>query len=110
MDDTYRQLAFHLAALGMGMPTEESLLDILKANLSPEEARVLLLLPTRVAPLQLADLDEIASKSNLTFLGQHGATVRRTTTRGLWRFEDCRIFLEFFLFLPRSKQRCFDTL
>jgi ferredoxin len=49
----------------MGLPTREDLLTILKENLTPDEAQVLLLLPTRVAPLQPVGVDEIARSASL---------------------------------------------
>lgn len=61
--DAYHRLAVHLSVLGMGLPNREDLLEILKANLSPEEAEVALLLPTKVMPLEVAGLSEIAEDS-----------------------------------------------
>ena len=65
MDDAYEKLATHLSCLGMGMPYREGLLEILKENLTPAEATVLLLFPTRVAPLNPVKLDEIASQAGI---------------------------------------------
>lgn len=65
MDDIYERLAFHLSTLGMGLPYREDLVAILKENLTKDEAEVLLLLPTKVAPLQPIRVDEIASNVNL---------------------------------------------
>jgi NAD-dependent dihydropyrimidine dehydrogenase PreA subunit len=65
MHDIYERLAFHLSTLGMGLPYREDLLTILKENLTPAEAQVLLLLPTKVAPLQPVGVDEITSSVNL---------------------------------------------
>ncbi len=65
MQDMYEQLAVHLSALGMGLPYREVLLEILRENLTPTEAQVLLALPTKVAPLQPVGVDEIASQVNL---------------------------------------------
>ncbi len=53
-DDVYRKLGKHLAALGMGYPDKEELMDILQANFSPFEAEVALAIPTGVIPLELA--------------------------------------------------------
>lgn len=61
--DVYHRLAVHLSVLGMGLPNREDLLVILKENLSPEEAEVALLLPTKVMPLEVAGVDEIAADS-----------------------------------------------
>ena len=65
MDKVYEQLAQHLSTLGMGLPYREELLEILRENLSTSEAEVALMLPTRVAPLQPAGLDEIAGSGGL---------------------------------------------
>ncbi|MCK4723895.1 MAG: 4Fe-4S binding protein [Dehalococcoidia bacterium] len=64
MHDVYEQLAFHLSTLGMGLPYREELLEILWENLTPTEAKVLLALPTKVAPLQPVGVDKIASNIN----------------------------------------------
>lgn len=53
----YDRLAIHLSTLGMGLPPREDLLDILVANLTPIEAEVALLLPTRIAPLQVVSVE-----------------------------------------------------
>jgi Pyruvate/2-oxoacid:ferredoxin oxidoreductase delta subunit len=63
-EDVYKRLAKHLSSLGMGYPQNEELLEILKENFSPLEAKVSLNIPTRVIPLQPASVQEIAS--NLT--------------------------------------------
>jgi len=65
MHDVYEQLAFHLSALGMGLPYEEDLLEILRENLTPTEAAVALALPNRVAPLQPVSIDVIAGKVDI---------------------------------------------
>ncbi|MFC2070442.1 4Fe-4S binding protein [Chloroflexota bacterium] len=65
MHDIYEQLAFHLSTLGMGFPQGDDLLAILKDNLTKAEVEVLLLFPTRVAPLQPVSVNEIAKDSNL---------------------------------------------
>lgn len=61
--DVYQRLALHLSVLGMGMPTRDDLLVILRENLSPEEAEIALLLPTRVAPLELTGLSRLMQDS-----------------------------------------------
>lgn len=63
--EVYRQLAQHLATLGMGYPPGEELEEILKENFTPQEATIALSLPTKVPPLELASIDEIAQKSDL---------------------------------------------
>lgn len=65
MHDVYERLAHHLSALGMGLPPREELLEILRENLSPTEATVALALPTGVAPLQPATVDEIAPRLDM---------------------------------------------
>ena len=65
MQTIYEKLAFHLCTLGMGMPLNEDLIEILKECLSPNEAAILLLFPTRVAPLESASIDEISQNSHL---------------------------------------------
>lgn len=57
--DIYRQLADHLASLGMGYPPNEDLEEILRANFSPLEAEVALAIPNKVIPLQPIGIDEI---------------------------------------------------
>ena len=61
MNDIYEQLALHLSTLCMGLPYRDDLLTILKNDLSTTEAGVLLLLPTKVAPLQLATVADLAT-------------------------------------------------
>jgi len=80
--EVYRQLAQHLATLGMGYPPGEELEEILKENFTDEEAAIALALPTRVPPLQLASVDEIAQRIDL-----HPSTLaeilERLASRGL---------------------------
>ncbi|HSH70259.1 MAG TPA: hypothetical protein VK997_10100, partial [Deferrisomatales bacterium] len=56
----YDRLMTHFSTLGMGYPPRDVFLDILRESFSPEEAEVLLLLPTRVAPLQAVSAAEAA--------------------------------------------------
>ncbi len=65
-EDVYHRLAYHLSTLGMGYPVTEDLEEILRDNFAPKEAEVALALPTKVAPLQLAGVDEIASQVSLS--------------------------------------------
>jgi len=65
MHDIYEQLVFHLSALSMGLPPREELFIMLRENLTPVEAEVLLLLPTKVAPLQPVGIEKITEKSSL---------------------------------------------
>jgi ferredoxin len=64
-EDVYERLARHLEVLGMGMPYREALLELLKEALTPQEAEISLLLPTRVAPLDLATVDDIAAGTDM---------------------------------------------
>lgn len=63
--NVYDHLAVHLSTLGMGMPEREDLLVILRENLTPQEAEVALLLPTRVAPLEGVGVNEIQRNTSL---------------------------------------------
>ena len=56
----YEELAKHLAALGMGYPEKEELLEILRENFTPLEAEVALAIPTKVIPLEPVPVAEIA--------------------------------------------------
>ena len=64
-DDVYERLARHLEVLAMGLPRNEVLLEVLRETLTPFEAEISLLLPTRVAPLQLVSVDEIAAAADM---------------------------------------------
>lgn len=64
-DEVYRRLVLHLSSLGMGYPAAEELEEILKENFTPLEARVALALPTKVAPLEIATVNEIAQEIDL---------------------------------------------
>ena len=59
--DPYTQLAHHLHALCIGYPLKDDLVDILRANFSPAEAKVALALPNTRIPLELATADEVAA-------------------------------------------------
>ncbi len=89
--DVFDRLALHLSVMGMGLPNREDLLVILKENLSPEEAEVALLLPTKVMPLEVAGLSEIAADSPyekeelekiLESLSERGLLYTATTASG----------------------------
>jgi NAD-dependent dihydropyrimidine dehydrogenase PreA subunit len=58
-EDIYKKLAKHLSALGMGYPEKEELLEILKQNFTPVEAKVALAIPTKVIPLEPAPVSAI---------------------------------------------------
>jgi Fe-S-cluster-containing hydrogenase component 2 len=55
----YQQLAGHLSRLGMGYPTTEALVEILRETFSDLEAEVALAIPTKMIPLSPTGLDEI---------------------------------------------------
>ncbi|MCL6477009.1 MAG: 4Fe-4S binding protein [Peptococcaceae bacterium] len=89
--NVYEHLAVHLSTLGMGMPKTEDLLVILMEILTPAEAEVALLLPTRVAPLETVGLDEIANNTSipkdqlekiLDDLSEKGLLFTQTTNEG----------------------------
>lgn len=60
-EDVYKKLSYHLSTLGMGYGPSDELVEILKSNLSPEEAEAALLLPTKVGPLRPVSAGEIAA-------------------------------------------------
>lgn len=60
--DVYQRLAEHLNNLGMGYPIRETLLEILKENLTPSEAEIALALPTGVVPLSVVSISDIESR------------------------------------------------
>jgi NAD-dependent dihydropyrimidine dehydrogenase PreA subunit len=60
--DIYQRLAKHLAALGMGYPDKEELLEILQETFSLVEAEVALAIPTKVIPFRLVSLPQIAAR------------------------------------------------
>ncbi len=53
------KLAGHLSGLGMGYPTTEALVEILKETFSELEAEVALAIPTKMIPLSPTGLDDI---------------------------------------------------
>jgi NAD-dependent dihydropyrimidine dehydrogenase PreA subunit len=64
-DDVYMKLAKHLAALGMGYPEKEELLEILRENFTPQEAEIALAIPSKVIPLEPVPVSDISSQVNL---------------------------------------------
>lgn len=64
--DVYARLAWHLAALGMGLPFRDDLVAILRENLTEDEAQVALLLPNRVAPFAVVAVDDILPKAHMS--------------------------------------------
>ena len=67
MADTeiYKKLADHLGRLGMGYPTRQDLINILKENLTPLEAEIALAVPTGVIPMTLVSAKTISANINL---------------------------------------------
>jgi len=59
-NEIYKELAKHLAALGMGYPEKEELLEILRENFTPQEAEVALAIPTNVIPFESVPAAEIS--------------------------------------------------
>jgi len=90
-DDVYRRLVKHLAALGMGYPEKDELIDILKENFSPEEAEIALAIPSRVIPFQPVSVSEISRHvrmepqeldRNLALLADRGLLFSKRLTDG----------------------------
>ena len=64
--DIYEELMHHLSKLAMSYAPREDLIQILKENFSPEEAKVVLALPSYIIPLQGASISEISKNSDLS--------------------------------------------
>ena len=64
-EEVFRKLATHLSALGMGYPEKDDLLDILRENFNPLEAKVALAIPTKMIPFEPVEIEEIASHINM---------------------------------------------
>ncbi|MFH1092384.1 MAG: 4Fe-4S binding protein [Pseudomonadota bacterium] len=62
-DDVYKRLAAHLQALSLGYPDKEELFGLLSRMFSPQEAELVLYLPSRVGPFELCTAEEIARTS-----------------------------------------------
>jgi H+/Na+-translocating ferredoxin:NAD+ oxidoreductase subunit B len=58
----YQRLAEHLSQVGMGYPTRETLLEILRENFNPAEAEIALALPTGVIPFSTVGVSEIGTR------------------------------------------------
>ncbi len=89
--DVYGRLARHLAALGMGYPEKDELLEILRENFSPHEAEIALAIPSRTIPFRTVPLSEISARltlpaddvaARLKLLSQKGLLFSRTGQRG----------------------------
>ncbi len=64
--DVYQRLADHLRQVGMGYPTRETLLEILRENLNPSEAEIALALPTGVIPFSTVPVSEIGTRAAMS--------------------------------------------
>ena len=60
--NVYQRLAEHLGNVGMGYPIRETLLEILRENLSQAEAEITLALPTGVIPFSTVSASEIGTR------------------------------------------------
>ncbi len=92
-DNIYRQLAKHLASLGMGYPEKDELIDILRENFTPSEAEVALAIPTGVIPFSLSPVEEILNHSGMP-RGELEKVLDNLADRGLLfsrRLEDGRM-------------------
>jgi len=63
--EVYERLARHLEALTLGYPPSPELVPLLEATFSPEEAQVALAIPNHLLPMEVASLEEIASRCGL---------------------------------------------
>jgi NAD-dependent dihydropyrimidine dehydrogenase PreA subunit len=66
MDDAYKKLTKHVSSLGMGYPDKDELLEILKENFTPLEAKVVLAIPTKVIPFEPVPISEITPPQNIS--------------------------------------------
>lgn len=84
-EELYHKLAVHLSSMylgWLGRPPKEELIEILKEKFNEEEAEVLLSIPATTVPLELIELDEIASKTSLP-QERLEAILERLSSRGL---------------------------
>ena len=58
-DNIHEQLARHLSVMGMGLPSRDDLVDLLKEAFSEQEAQIALLLPTANPPLKPVTIDTL---------------------------------------------------
>ena len=78
----YERLMNHLSQLSMSYSPTEALLQILKENFNPEEAKVVLALPNKVIPLQGAKISEISKNVDIS-LDQLEKILVNLSARGL---------------------------
>jgi len=64
-NDLHVRLAKHLAAMGMGLPHTEALVDILEEVFSTREAEIALLLPAADIPLKAVSVEEVLPNTTL---------------------------------------------
>jgi ferredoxin len=81
-NDAYERLALHLSRMGMGLPGNEHLLDLLRANFTEPEAQAALLLPADRIPLRPADVADLAAASEPDS-GRLAETLEGLAARGL---------------------------
>ncbi|MGC8659734.1 MAG: 4Fe-4S binding protein [Desulfomonilaceae bacterium] len=89
--DIYKRLADHLNNVGMGYPVRETLIEILKENLTPTEAEIALALPTGVIPFSTVCSSDIGARvqmfgeeleSVLESLAERGLLYAGPTSKG----------------------------
>jgi len=79
--DVYQRLADHLSNVGMGYPVRQTLLEILRENLNPSEAEIVLALPNKVIPFFPVSVDEILSRVTMP-VGELERTLERLVQKG----------------------------
>ena len=62
----YEQLAAHLSAMSLGLPNTPDLVEILKVNLTEEEARVSLCIPNTCIPLKPTSINDMTPPANMS--------------------------------------------
>ena len=80
--EIYKKLAEHLTRLPMGYPYREDLEDILRDNLSQDEAEGALAIPTDTIPLRAFSIEEILENFDGSIHTLHGI-LERLSQRGL---------------------------
>lgn len=75
-------MADHLSRLGMGFPATDDLVEILKANFTPQEAGVALGIPSRAIPLQPVSVQEIARNVDVP-IGELSVILKGLAQKGL---------------------------
>lgn len=62
----YEELANHLNKLGMGYPVRDTLLEILRENLSQSEAEICMALPNDIIPFSPVGIDDIVTRVEMS--------------------------------------------